>query len=138
MSSSLEEINLQIIRLKKLKFDFAHQKGILDVTGAELDEVKQAIMDELKEAKALSYKTETGTVSINRRQTVKIIDETAVKNWMEAQGWELDEYTKLDPARTKPILENAVYVQGEVIDGTSLETSEYISLREPTQKKEQV
>jgi len=134
VSSSLEAINLQMIRLKKLRYDYAAQKGIVDVITAEMDELKQSILDELKEAKALSYKTETGTVSINRRQSVRVIDERGVKNWLEAQGFELDEYVKLDPARIKPVLENAVYTQGEVIDGTSLETTEYISLREPTNK----
>ncbi len=134
MPSSLEDINVQIIRLKKLKFDFAHQKGILDVIGAELDEVKQTILDELKAAKALSYKTETGTVSINRRQTVKITDEDALTLYLTEAGIEVP--TKLDATRLKPTLEQAVFQDGLVVDGTEVSTNEYISLREPTAKKE--
>ncbi len=136
MPSSLEDINIAIIRLKKLKFDYAHQKGILDVIGAELDEIKEGILETLKEAKALSYKTETGTVSITRRQSVRVIDEASVKNWLEVNGFQLDEYTILDKLRTKPILENAVFKNGEVLDGTEITTTEFIALREPTRKEQ--
>lgn len=129
---NLEDINLSIITLKKLKLKWARDKEALDLITDQMDAVKQTILETLKEAKMLSLKTETGTASITRRQTVKITDETQVKNWLQMNGWELDEYTKLDPLRTKPILENAVFQQGEVIDGTSLETSEYLSLRDNT------
>ncbi len=133
---NLEDINLSIITLKKLKLKWARDKEALDLITDQIDAVKQTILETLKEAKMLSLKTETGTASITRRQTVKITDETQVKNWLEANGWELDEYLVLDKLRTKPILENAVYKNGEVIDGTSLETSEYLSLRENTRVKE--
>ncbi len=137
MPSSLEDINLSIIRLKKLKFDYAHQKGILDVIGAELDEVKENILETLKEAKALSYKTETGTVSINRRQTVKVVDEDKLSSWILASEHdiELADYMRLDIVRLKPLLDEVVFHQGEVIDGTEVETKEYISLRAPKEEK---
>ncbi len=132
--NTLADLNIKIIRLKKLRFDVAHQKGILEVMEGELDNVKQEILDTLKEAKALSYKTETGTASINRRQTVKITDESKVESWMIDNGLDASNYTKLDTTRLKPLLEEAVFRQGEVIDGTEVATTEYISLREPTKQ----
>ncbi len=132
---NLEDINLSIITLKKLKLKWARDKEALDLITDQIDAVKTTILETLKEAKMLSLKTETGTVSVTRRQTVKITNDIMVKNWLEANGYELEELTVLDKLRTKPILENAVYTDGLVIDGTSLETSEYLSLREPTRKE---
>ncbi len=128
MPSSLEE---KIARLRQVKFDLAHQQGILDTIKMEKEELSDAILTELKampytDAKLLM---KARSVSIAQKPIVKVLDPTKVDFWLRMNNYKPDDYMKLDALKIRPILENAAIAEGQIIEGAEVQMTEYLTIR---------
>jgi hypothetical protein len=95
------------------------------------DELKFDILQEMTASQSKRTESKFGVYAVRaQRSSVRIIDETIVKNWLAANNFELDSFVRLDPAMVTPVVKTAMKVDGEVVPGTELTTTEYLSIRE--------
>jgi hypothetical protein len=131
---ALSELNAKIARYAQVRLDLANAEATVSVIKAEKEQLTDEIMEALKGASLKSYKhSDLGTLSLVQRPTVKVTDPVKVAFWLKMNGFDLEQYTKLDSLRVRPVLEEAAIAQGEVIEGAEIETNEYLSLRKPKQ-----
>ncbi len=129
---ALNELNDKIARYDQLRLDVANANATLSVIEAEKAALGEEIMEALKTAHLKSYKhQELGTLSLVQRPRVSVKDPVKVAFWLKMNGFDLDQYQKLDVLRVRPVLEEAAIAQGEIIEGAEVEISEYLSLRKP-------
>lgn len=131
---ALSELNAKIARYAQVRLDLANAEATASVIKAEKEQLTDEIMEALKGASLKSYKhSDLGTLSLVQRPTVKVTDPAKVAFWLKMNGFDLEQYQKLDSLRVRPVLEEAAIAQGEVIEGAEIETNEYLSLRKPKQ-----
>lgn len=116
----------------------------LAVLKAELDrlaEVKQQydllklkILEEMREAKSRRTEAYAGVYAVRaERQDVRVVEPEKVEAWLVANRFKLDEYKRLDLTRVTPLVRVALKETGEIVPGTTLERTEYVTLREAKQ-----
>ncbi len=132
----MPELSDKIARLRQVKFDLAHQQGILDVIKAEKEQLSEEILAELKampydQAKFLM---KSKSMSITQKPIVKVLDPVKVAFWLRMNEYNPDDYMKLDALKVRPLLEEAAIKSGEIIEGAEVQMTEYITLRREEQK----
>lgn len=122
----------KIETLRHLRADRAAAKSVYEALDDEYTRLRAEVLDELKRMPYAASKQlmKEQAVTLTSKQTVRVTDPIAVATWLSVNGYKQEDYLKLDTTRVKSVLENAVFTDGLVIDGTEIVPVEYISLKE--------
>jgi len=94
------------------------------------EELQMQLMAAMKEQGMKTVGTEQNTISIAQKKTPKVVDQSKLDADLEQRGLLEDMYVKkFDTIRFKSVANNLLKDTGEVLDGTDIEVTEYISIR---------
>lgn len=122
----MEELQASISRLEELKTQIDAVKPLKD----EYDELREQVRFGLEALKLKSLKTDRVSVAIAERQSVQILDDATVEEWLEGNGFALDEYRRLDTARVSPVVLGRMKEDGEIVPGTQIVSTPYVTVKQ--------
>jgi vacuolar-type H+-ATPase subunit D/Vma8 len=134
---NLKETSQELIGLRQQinELDDAH-KLVVAPLKEKKDKLQTEIMESLKESGQYSARFEHGTVSRAVKKTLKVVDEKVVIAHLKQLGVG-DEYTSVQLNDLfKNSFSKAVVKSGEVINGTEITETEYISISKPSNKED--
>jgi hypothetical protein len=120
-------------QLLKLRQQINAVKETLIPLQAEKDALEQNLMDHLKKQGFASVKTGQATISIAHRKSLVITDENILVQDLKKRG--LNDYIK--EAINKELFKGVadqMKKTGELMEGTVLQDTEYMSIREAKEK----
>ena len=105
----------------------AQMKPILD----ELEQSKFQLMTAMQEGRSRRTDAVGGYFVIRaERKSLNVTDELEVRNWLGDNGFDINEFYKLDTARVKATAESALKETGELVPGTEVTSTEYLTIKE--------
>lgn len=130
-----DKITPLITRIAEIKQTLAPLEAQVKPLLDELDEAKFELMSVMLQSKSKRTEAVNGYYVVRaERKTYTVEDKEAVSGWLVANGFDLDEYTKLDATRIKAVAESAVKETGELIPGVHVDAIEYLSVKEEVKK----
>lgn len=122
------ETTLELIA--NLKAEQTKLEGLLKPVKAALDVAKAELMDYMVSTGSERTKAVHGFFAVRaERITQKVVDPKAVEAWLESEGFDMEEYMRLDETRVKAIAESALKNDGLYIPGFATESTEYLTIR---------
>ncbi len=130
------DLNTKLSNLRILRADIGRQEALLRGLKNARDNLQDDIIADMKTADTMSMRQSWGSVSVVEQPSLKITDPIKVQWWLKMNNHEPDAYMRLDQTRAKAILEHAVLADGEVVDGTMIEKTHYLQLREKAKNEQ--
>lgn len=107
----------KLIKLKELKSQ----------VDARLKEINESLLASMSELGVLNLKTEEMTITRAKRTTVSVSDMGAMKSFFEDKGLEFNTEEVVD--KTTLNVAKAMVKDKQVVDGTEVKETEYITIR---------
>ncbi len=124
------KLQLLLETVSTLKADQASLEASLKPVQAALDVAKTELMDYMVSTGSKRTEAVNGIFVVRaERITQKVADPKTVEAWLESEGFDMEEYMKLDETRVKAIAESALKNEGVYIPGFVTESNEYLTIR---------
>ena len=119
------ETNLEELAMLKQEMDkFSAVKS-------RYDELKFNILQEMTTSQSKRTESKFGVYAVRaQRSSLRIVDQAELRAWLVKNAFDLNNYMRLDTEAVTPVVKAAMKVDGEVVPGTELTTTEYLSIRE--------
>jgi hypothetical protein len=133
--TDLLTLQAKLGRLTKLRDEKDQLKAVYDDANDEYEALRQEILADLVQNNIKSIKNDHLAVSRKEKTTIVITDQAKVKHWLQSHGFDVEEYIKLDETRVKAALQPRLKETGELPDGVTTESTEFISVSSLKEKK---
>lgn len=128
MALTFEETTSRIEVLRRMKDQISDEEAELKLMKAEYQAHRETLLHDLQEAKVSSFKGETARVVITKRRDVQITDQVKAMQWLAANDFNIEEYIQIDTLRAKPVFKNALFEDGEKVDGVEPVETESLTI----------
>jgi hypothetical protein len=133
--TDLLTLQAKLDRLTKLRDEKDQLKAVYDDANDEYEALRQEILADLVQNNIKSIKNDHLAVSRKEKTTIVITDQAKVKHWLQSHGFDVEEYIKLDETRVKAALQPRLKETGELPDGVTTESTEFISVSSLKEKE---
>jgi phage host-nuclease inhibitor protein Gam len=118
-----------IARLGQLKREIDRLSGLRK----EYDELRQDVLFQMMSLKSLKSEPVNGYQALRiQRKSVSVSDPSLVEDWLTVNGYDLDEYRRLDLDRVKALSEQVEKQYKTPIQGVTTNVVEYVQIKEVT------
>lgn len=132
--ANIPELLEQLAEARKARMEAGEYYGSVKEREEEL---KIKVEAALKETGLKSAKTSDGRfgATIAERPNIAIVDEKKAIKWLKAEKLDLDYYTGIKTMPFKSLVESKLKETGEIVPGTEMTMTEYITFRENKPKE---
>ena len=105
-------------------------KAITKPLEDELEMLKLQVMEHMHETRSKRTEAANGYYVVRaERQSLTVTDPAAVEGWLTENGFDLEEYKKLDAARVTATAKSALEQNGELVPGIGASSTEYLTIK---------
>lgn len=123
----MKTLSQMLGRISEIKAELKHA----EVLKLELDSLRQDLLLDMQIGKSKRTESFNGVYAVRvEKNDVKVTNSYDVENWLQEEGFDMTEYKRLDMTRVNPLLKAALKEHGELVPGTEVVTSEYITFKE--------
>jgi hypothetical protein len=120
-----------VTRIAELKTQLSPLEAQMKPLITELEQTKLELIEAMREGRSKRTESIGGYYAIRaERKNINITDELVVRNWLGDNGFNINDYYKLDTARVKSTAESALKENGEIVPGIEVSSTEYLTIKE--------
>jgi CHAT domain-containing protein len=134
--SDIDSLKNKLEQISELRANIALAEGRVKLAKERYENLRMEALQELKAHDLTKQATSKISVTIKPKQEVKIINPVAAMEWLKKNNFPLEDYTTIDTTRAKPVFKNAVFEDGEVIEGIERIEGETLVVTDVKPKKE--
>lgn len=125
-----DNITPLVTRISELKSQIAPLEAQMKPLAEELEQTKFELMTAMQQVRSKRTETVNGYYVIRaERKIVNIADQAAVEDWLTGNGFDINDYKKLDTTRVKAAAESAMKENGEIVPGIDVISTEYLTIK---------
>lgn len=135
--SELQQLNSDLDVLTSVRRQRQRLTKELDKLKEREDKLREQIMFGMHQHGLKSLRNDHLSASIAQRPRITITNPSEVIIWLETNHYDANEYLRLDARMVESLALGKLKSSGELVEGTSVERIEYVSVKEAKKEKDQ-